>query len=144
MKRVLFLFFALLLLSNRLFAQMNSLSKGKLSTKKNSYSLGDTLIDKVFELKEIKDLIVTEEKRPDSLKSKIAVMIIRNPSTKNPYYYFRAGYNGTYEFFTLYQFRLSTKFINKKKLDDFIYILSHDFENYIPLLIWRKKRSKEL
>ena len=95
----------------------------------------------MFKLREIKNLIVNEEKLPDSLRSNIDVMIVQKPKFKNPYYYFKAGYNRPHIFFTMYQFRLNSKFIHQKKFDNVICILIDSTEKFIPLSTWRKNKS---
>ncbi|HUZ59707.1 MAG TPA: hypothetical protein VMU83_13105 [Hanamia sp.] len=105
------------------------------------YSQDDRLIEKVLELREIQNLIVNEEKHPDSLRSNIDVMIIQKPSPKNPYYYFKAGYNKPDIFLTMYQFRLNSRFIHQKRFENVIYILIDSTEKFIPLSTWRKNKS---
>jgi hypothetical protein len=118
--------------------KMSPLQQRAPTTNKKCFSIDDSLIDKVFELKEIKNLISYEEKLPDSSKSKIAVMLIQKPTAKNPYYYFKAGYNEPDIFFTIYQFRLNSKFKHENKLDKYINILVESTEKFIPLSIWEK------
>jgi len=108
----------------------------------NKYSKDDMIIDKVFQLREIKNLIVNQEKLPDSLRSNIDVMIVQKPSSKNPYYYFKVGYNKSDIFLTMFQFRVNSKFIDEKRFDKVIYILIDSTEKFIPLSNWRKTRKQ--
>lgn len=136
MRRTIIFYFYLTMIA------LPSLSQTKTTSHiNNRYSQDDRLIDKVFDLREIKNLIVNEEKLPDTLRSNIDVMIVQKPSSKNQYYYFKAGYNKPDIFLTMYQFRLNSKFIHQKRLDNVIYILIDSTEKFIPLSTWRKIKS---
>lgn len=109
-----------------------------LEEKTSYYGLDDSIIDRVFQLKELRDLTGEQQKLPVNKKDKIAIMLVQKPSKVDPNFYFKAGIDEYNLFLTIYHFRLNFRYRHMKVLDNFIFILEDSTERYIPLKVWRK------